>query len=44
MDQKKKEDVLSILTAVGKTADAQMDLNTPAKDEKVYEGEDYGDN
>jgi len=29
---------------IGKTADAQMDLNTPAKDEKVYEGEDYGDN
>lgn len=29
---------------IGKTTDAQMDLNTPAKDEKVYEGEDYGDN
>ncbi len=29
---------------IGKTADAQMDLSTPAKDEKVYEGEDYGDN
>lgn len=29
---------------IGKTADAQRDLNTPTKDEKVYEGEDYGDN
>lgn len=29
---------------IGKTADAQMDLSTPTKDEKVYEGEDYGDN
>lgn len=29
---------------IGKTADAQRDLSTPTKDEKVYEGEDYGDN
>lgn len=29
---------------IGKTADAQMDLSTPTKDEKVYEGEDYGNN
>lgn len=28
---------------IGKTADAQTDLSTPTKDEKVYEGEDYGD-
>ena len=29
---------------IGKTADAQIDLTTPTKDEKEYEGEDYGDN
>jgi len=29
---------------IGRTADAQMDLNTPRKEEKLYEGEEYGDN
>lgn len=33
----------AVSKTVGRTADAQADIMTPAKDEKEYEGEDYGD-
>ena len=29
---------------IGRTDDVQGDLSIPTEDEKVYEGEDYGDN
>ena len=34
----------AVSKTVGRTADAQADITTLAKDEKEYEGEDYGDN
>lgn len=34
----------AVSKTIGRTADAQADITTPSKDEKEYEGEDYGDN
>lgn len=34
----------AVSRTIGKTTDAEMDLNTPTKDEKEHEGEEYGDN
>lgn len=33
----------AVSKTIGKTADVEIDLNTPMKDEKEYEGEEYGD-
>lgn len=34
----------AVRKTIGRTSDAEIDLKTPTKDEKEYEGEDYGDN